>query len=151
MEPSKILQPAIVCVSEEDENRTVQLRHVTPLKVCWPLLCENHTLICIHISCNTNRIKKKIILWKQVSHWFMTQWMFNRMSVWVCSMNVTVWEKWPTSYLRTVYFPSLVFLMHANKNYACVSAVNNLYPPYLIPQKGLHHWTFPASAIRGVR
>ncbi|XP_034088807.1 mitogen-activated protein kinase kinase kinase 5 [Gymnodraco acuticeps] len=32
MEPSKILQPAIVCVSEEDDSCTVQLRHVTPLK-----------------------------------------------------------------------------------------------------------------------
>ncbi|XP_026227916.1 mitogen-activated protein kinase kinase kinase 5 [Anabas testudineus] len=32
LEPSKVLQPAIVCVSEEDENHTVQLKHVTPLK-----------------------------------------------------------------------------------------------------------------------
>uniref|UniRef100_A0A8C9XGQ4 mitogen-activated protein kinase kinase kinase n=1 Tax=Sander lucioperca TaxID=283035 RepID=A0A8C9XGQ4_SANLU len=32
VEPSKVLQPAIVCVSEEDESRTVQLEHVTPLK-----------------------------------------------------------------------------------------------------------------------
>ncbi|XP_069559918.1 mitogen-activated protein kinase kinase kinase 5 isoform X2 [Brachyistius frenatus] len=32
LEPSKVLQPAIVCVSEEDESRTVQLEHVTPLK-----------------------------------------------------------------------------------------------------------------------
>ncbi|XP_054476974.1 mitogen-activated protein kinase kinase kinase 5 [Anoplopoma fimbria] len=31
LEPSKVLQPAIVCVSEEDESRTVQLKHVTPL------------------------------------------------------------------------------------------------------------------------
>lgn len=37
LEPSKVLQPAIVCVSEEDESRTVQLKHVTPLKVCWSL------------------------------------------------------------------------------------------------------------------
>uniref|UniRef100_A0A8D3BXA1 mitogen-activated protein kinase kinase kinase n=1 Tax=Scophthalmus maximus TaxID=52904 RepID=A0A8D3BXA1_SCOMX len=36
LEPSKVLQPAIVCVSEEDESRTVQLKHVTPLKVCRP-------------------------------------------------------------------------------------------------------------------
>uniref|UniRef100_A0A8C4EPD7 mitogen-activated protein kinase kinase kinase n=1 Tax=Dicentrarchus labrax TaxID=13489 RepID=A0A8C4EPD7_DICLA len=34
LEPSKLLQPAIVCVSEEDESRTVQLKHVTSLKVC---------------------------------------------------------------------------------------------------------------------
>uniref|UniRef100_A0AAQ6A5I7 mitogen-activated protein kinase kinase kinase n=1 Tax=Amphiprion ocellaris TaxID=80972 RepID=A0AAQ6A5I7_AMPOC len=34
LEPSKVLQPAIVCVSEEDESRTVQLKHVTTLKVC---------------------------------------------------------------------------------------------------------------------
>lgn len=33
LEPSKVLQPAIVSVSEEDENQTVQLKHVTPLKV----------------------------------------------------------------------------------------------------------------------
>uniref|UniRef100_A0A4W6C1E9 mitogen-activated protein kinase kinase kinase n=1 Tax=Lates calcarifer TaxID=8187 RepID=A0A4W6C1E9_LATCA len=33
LEPSKVFQPAIVCVSEEDESRTVQLKHVTPLKV----------------------------------------------------------------------------------------------------------------------
>ncbi|KAM9353855.1 mitogen-activated protein kinase kinase kinase 5 [Symphorus nematophorus] len=32
LEPSKVLQPSIVCVSEEDESRTVQLKHVTPLK-----------------------------------------------------------------------------------------------------------------------
>uniref|UniRef100_A0A667ZHL3 mitogen-activated protein kinase kinase kinase n=1 Tax=Myripristis murdjan TaxID=586833 RepID=A0A667ZHL3_9TELE len=34
LEPSKVFQPALVCVSEEDESRTVQLKHVTPLKVC---------------------------------------------------------------------------------------------------------------------
>lgn len=34
LEPSKVLQPAIVCVSEEDQSRTVQLEHVTPLEVC---------------------------------------------------------------------------------------------------------------------
>uniref|UniRef100_A0A7N9ATJ0 mitogen-activated protein kinase kinase kinase n=1 Tax=Mastacembelus armatus TaxID=205130 RepID=A0A7N9ATJ0_9TELE len=34
LEPSKVLQPAIVSVSEEDESHTVQLKHVTPLKVC---------------------------------------------------------------------------------------------------------------------
>lgn len=32
LEPSKVLQPAIVCVSEEDDSRTVQLKHVKPLK-----------------------------------------------------------------------------------------------------------------------
>ncbi|KAM9852411.1 mitogen-activated protein kinase kinase kinase 5 [Aulostomus maculatus] len=32
LEPSKVLQPAIVSVSEEDESRTVQLKHITPLK-----------------------------------------------------------------------------------------------------------------------
>ncbi|KAM7421278.1 hypothetical protein PAMA_015431 [Pampus argenteus] len=32
LEPSKVLQPAIVCVSEVDESRTVQLKHITPLK-----------------------------------------------------------------------------------------------------------------------
>ncbi|XP_053289085.1 mitogen-activated protein kinase kinase kinase 5 isoform X1 [Pleuronectes platessa] len=32
LEPSKVLQPAIVCVSEDDESRTVQLKHVTALK-----------------------------------------------------------------------------------------------------------------------
>ncbi|KAM8735760.1 mitogen-activated protein kinase kinase kinase 5 isoform 1-T1 [Acanthopagrus schlegelii] len=32
LEPSKLLQPAIVCVSEEDESRTVQLKHVTNFK-----------------------------------------------------------------------------------------------------------------------
>ncbi|XP_035528751.1 mitogen-activated protein kinase kinase kinase 5 isoform X2 [Morone saxatilis] len=32
LEPSKLLQPAIVCVSEEDESCTVQLKHVTSLK-----------------------------------------------------------------------------------------------------------------------
>ncbi|KAM4600477.1 mitogen-activated protein kinase kinase kinase 5 isoform 2-T2 [Polymixia lowei] len=32
LEPSKLFQPSIVCVSEEDESRTVQLKHVTPLK-----------------------------------------------------------------------------------------------------------------------
>uniref|UniRef100_A0A674NHB1 mitogen-activated protein kinase kinase kinase n=1 Tax=Takifugu rubripes TaxID=31033 RepID=A0A674NHB1_TAKRU len=32
LEPSKVLQPAILCVSEEDENRTVQLKHITTQK-----------------------------------------------------------------------------------------------------------------------
>ncbi|XP_017279278.1 mitogen-activated protein kinase kinase kinase 5 [Kryptolebias marmoratus] len=32
LEPSKVLQPAIVSVSEEDASHTVQLKHVTPLK-----------------------------------------------------------------------------------------------------------------------
>ncbi|XP_030015073.1 mitogen-activated protein kinase kinase kinase 5 [Sphaeramia orbicularis] len=32
LEPSKVFQPSIVCVSEEDENRTVQLKHITTLK-----------------------------------------------------------------------------------------------------------------------
>ncbi|KAL7887251.1 hypothetical protein AOLI_G00049720 [Acnodon oligacanthus] len=32
LEPSKVFQPSIVKVNEEDESRTVQLRHVTPLK-----------------------------------------------------------------------------------------------------------------------
>ncbi|XP_033836770.1 mitogen-activated protein kinase kinase kinase 5 [Periophthalmus magnuspinnatus] len=30
LEPSKLLQPAIVCVNEEDDGRTVQLKHVSP-------------------------------------------------------------------------------------------------------------------------
>ncbi|KAG7255185.1 hypothetical protein CRUP_035175, partial [Coryphaenoides rupestris] len=33
LEPSKLLQPAVVSVSEEDESRTIQLQHVTPLEV----------------------------------------------------------------------------------------------------------------------
>lgn len=33
LEPSKVLQPAVVSVSEEDMSRTVQLKHVSPLKV----------------------------------------------------------------------------------------------------------------------
>lgn len=36
LEPSKVLQPAILCVSEEDENRTVQLKHITTQKVLRP-------------------------------------------------------------------------------------------------------------------
>ncbi|XP_053736714.1 mitogen-activated protein kinase kinase kinase 5 [Synchiropus splendidus] len=32
LEPSKVLQPSLVSVSEEDESRTVQLKHITPLK-----------------------------------------------------------------------------------------------------------------------
>ncbi|TSK34920.1 Mitogen-activated protein kinase kinase kinase 5 [Bagarius yarrelli] len=32
LEPSKIFQPSILSVSEEDNSRTVQLRHVTPLQ-----------------------------------------------------------------------------------------------------------------------
>uniref|UniRef100_A0A4W5MG93 mitogen-activated protein kinase kinase kinase n=1 Tax=Hucho hucho TaxID=62062 RepID=A0A4W5MG93_9TELE len=33
LEPTKVLQPTIVCVSEEDDSCTVQLKHITPLKV----------------------------------------------------------------------------------------------------------------------
>lgn len=36
LEPSKVLQPAILCVSEEDQNRTVQLKHITTQKVRLP-------------------------------------------------------------------------------------------------------------------
>ncbi|XP_056141892.1 mitogen-activated protein kinase kinase kinase 5 isoform X2 [Lampris incognitus] len=32
LEPSKVFQPTIVCVSEEDESRTVQLKHITTVK-----------------------------------------------------------------------------------------------------------------------
>ncbi|XP_030637021.1 mitogen-activated protein kinase kinase kinase 5 [Chanos chanos] len=32
LEPTKLFQPSIVSVSEEDENCTVQLKHITPLK-----------------------------------------------------------------------------------------------------------------------
>ncbi|CAB1333550.1 unnamed protein product [Coregonus sp. 'balchen'] len=32
LEPTKVLQPTIVCVSEEDDSCTVQLHHITPLK-----------------------------------------------------------------------------------------------------------------------
>uniref|UniRef100_I3KHA6 mitogen-activated protein kinase kinase kinase n=1 Tax=Oreochromis niloticus TaxID=8128 RepID=I3KHA6_ORENI len=34
LEPSKVFQPAIVSVNEEDQSRTVQLKHATRLKVC---------------------------------------------------------------------------------------------------------------------
>uniref|UniRef100_A0A672PRK2 mitogen-activated protein kinase kinase kinase n=1 Tax=Sinocyclocheilus grahami TaxID=75366 RepID=A0A672PRK2_SINGR len=33
LEPTKVFQPSIISVSEEDDSRTVQLRHVTPLEV----------------------------------------------------------------------------------------------------------------------
>ncbi|KAK6290947.1 hypothetical protein J4Q44_G00386500 [Coregonus suidteri] len=32
LEPTKVFQPTIVCVSEEDDSCTVQLNHITPLK-----------------------------------------------------------------------------------------------------------------------
>ncbi|CAL8353589.1 unnamed protein product [Arctogadus glacialis] len=32
LEPTKVLQPAVVSVSEEDQSRTLQLQHVTPLE-----------------------------------------------------------------------------------------------------------------------
>uniref|UniRef100_A0AAX7UVC7 mitogen-activated protein kinase kinase kinase n=1 Tax=Astatotilapia calliptera TaxID=8154 RepID=A0AAX7UVC7_ASTCA len=34
LEPTKLFQPAIVSVNEEDQSRTVQLKHATRLKVC---------------------------------------------------------------------------------------------------------------------
>uniref|UniRef100_A0A3Q4MKQ9 mitogen-activated protein kinase kinase kinase n=1 Tax=Neolamprologus brichardi TaxID=32507 RepID=A0A3Q4MKQ9_NEOBR len=34
LEPSKVFQPAIVSVNEEDQSQTVQLKHATRLKVC---------------------------------------------------------------------------------------------------------------------
>lgn len=34
LEPSKVFQPSIISVTEEDESCTVQLKHITPLKVC---------------------------------------------------------------------------------------------------------------------
>uniref|UniRef100_A0A674B5M1 mitogen-activated protein kinase kinase kinase n=1 Tax=Salmo trutta TaxID=8032 RepID=A0A674B5M1_SALTR len=36
LEPTKVLQPTIVCVSEEDDSCTVQLNHITPLKLLIP-------------------------------------------------------------------------------------------------------------------
>ncbi|XP_019896942.1 mitogen-activated protein kinase kinase kinase 5 isoform X2 [Esox lucius] len=32
LEPTKVFQPAVVCVSEEDDSRTVQLNHIAPVK-----------------------------------------------------------------------------------------------------------------------
>ncbi|KAJ7985266.1 hypothetical protein DPEC_G00350290 [Dallia pectoralis] len=32
LEPTKVFQPTVVCVSEEDESRTVQLNHIEPVK-----------------------------------------------------------------------------------------------------------------------
>ncbi|CAL8249068.1 unnamed protein product [Lota lota] len=32
LEPSKVFQPAVVSVSEEDQNHTIQLQHITPLE-----------------------------------------------------------------------------------------------------------------------
>ncbi|KAL0984746.1 hypothetical protein UPYG_G00146320 [Umbra pygmaea] len=32
LEPTKVFQPTVVCVSEEDDSRTVQLNYITPLK-----------------------------------------------------------------------------------------------------------------------
>uniref|UniRef100_A0A672H4D5 mitogen-activated protein kinase kinase kinase n=1 Tax=Salarias fasciatus TaxID=181472 RepID=A0A672H4D5_SALFA len=46
LEPSKFLQPAIVRVSEEDESRTVQLQHVTSLKVSCPSLLNPDSFTC---------------------------------------------------------------------------------------------------------
>uniref|UniRef100_A0A8C9XLL3 mitogen-activated protein kinase kinase kinase n=1 Tax=Sander lucioperca TaxID=283035 RepID=A0A8C9XLL3_SANLU len=67
VEPSKVLQPAIVCVSEEDESRTVQLEHVTPLKVCRPFSLRSD-LCCLHFFlqyiCETNENGDKVILGK---------------------------------------------------------------------------------------
>uniref|UniRef100_A0AAY5JXD1 mitogen-activated protein kinase kinase kinase n=1 Tax=Esox lucius TaxID=8010 RepID=A0AAY5JXD1_ESOLU len=34
LEPTKVFQPAVVCVSEEDDSRTVQLNHIAPVKCC---------------------------------------------------------------------------------------------------------------------
>uniref|UniRef100_A0A8D3DH36 mitogen-activated protein kinase kinase kinase n=1 Tax=Scophthalmus maximus TaxID=52904 RepID=A0A8D3DH36_SCOMX len=71
LEPSKVLQPAIVCVSEEDESRTVQLKHVTPLKVCRPNAFPLPTgppsyLMMFPSTCHTHRKpnskRKKFIL-----------------------------------------------------------------------------------------
>ncbi|MEQ2167513.1 hypothetical protein GOODEAATRI_004936 [Goodea atripinnis] len=49
LEPSKVFQPSIVSISEEDESRTVQLQHVTPLKVCAPSAAS-----CVFVFANTS-------------------------------------------------------------------------------------------------
>uniref|UniRef100_A0A4W6C1K0 mitogen-activated protein kinase kinase kinase n=1 Tax=Lates calcarifer TaxID=8187 RepID=A0A4W6C1K0_LATCA len=67
LEPSKVFQPAIVCVSEEDESRTVQLKHVTPLKVRMPPALHAHScrlyLIPQYIY-ETNENGDKVVLGK---------------------------------------------------------------------------------------
>lgn len=102
LEPSKLLQPAIVCVSEEDESRTVQLKHVTTVKVCRPSnpipphthphtqpqtsLLSQHifTSTCLpHIMLNKLKSNRKN---RRLAH-FMIQWMFNQVSTWVCSLT----------------------------------------------------------------
>lgn len=35
LEPTKVFQPSMVSISEDDDSRTVQLRHVTKEKVHW--------------------------------------------------------------------------------------------------------------------
>lgn len=97
LEPSKVLQPAIVCVSEEDESCTVQLKHVTLLKVCRHSVMANpraHSLIWIQLnSCNEHRMQNRLYNKRKnqlFSKWLTVQWMFNQESVWVCSLSVTV-------------------------------------------------------------
>ena len=108
LEPSKLLQPAIVCVSEEDESRTVQLKHVTLLKVCRPSVSPNPqtppSLLMSHLQYTLNRTRKKDIFLH-----FMIRWMFNPGRVCRCvSLSVTVCENIygpPSS--GTVYLLSL--------------------------------------------
>uniref|UniRef100_A0A667ZD10 mitogen-activated protein kinase kinase kinase n=1 Tax=Myripristis murdjan TaxID=586833 RepID=A0A667ZD10_9TELE len=73
LEPSKVFQPALVCVSEEDESRTVQLKHVTPLKVCTvsPLSSDaaafhhtTHLLLTPQYIYETNENGDKVVLGK---------------------------------------------------------------------------------------
>uniref|UniRef100_A0A8C6NH48 mitogen-activated protein kinase kinase kinase n=1 Tax=Nothobranchius furzeri TaxID=105023 RepID=A0A8C6NH48_NOTFU len=47
LEPSKVLQPAFVSVSEEDESCTVRLKHVTPLNVFAAVFSVLHS--CLHV------------------------------------------------------------------------------------------------------
>uniref|UniRef100_A0AAR2JQL5 mitogen-activated protein kinase kinase kinase n=1 Tax=Pygocentrus nattereri TaxID=42514 RepID=A0AAR2JQL5_PYGNA len=50
LEPTKVFQPSVVKVNGEDESRTVQLRHVTPLKVHISVLFNVCILNCFSIS-----------------------------------------------------------------------------------------------------
>lgn len=151
LEPSKVLQPAIVCVSEEDESRTVQLKHVTPLKVCRPSVTPPPRQLSKYMLIKSllymQKCRINCIVTEKSPSLTLNLWDNECLFRLVCSASWLFAFLCRHSYMRTIAALSCVML--------CASAVSLslscVLTPSLIPQKGLHQWTFPASAIRGVR
>lgn len=150
LEPSKVFQPSIVSVSEEDESRTVQLKHVTPLKVG----ASPYDFLFVHMS-EYNIGYAVLLLLLKLFSWLMLGWMLTLVQ---CMSFVPIEQihegKYYFShatYSTQIYFSSIYAFMqmktawrhkcsfhlclHADTHCmkACVSAASLFFSPHIFP------------------